>query len=43
MNLPEGPIPVAILSREDLIRNKLAAGRATDLDDAEHLRAQRPN
>jgi hypothetical protein len=32
-------IPACIISREDLIRNKLAAGRLQDLADVEKLRA----
>jgi len=32
-------IPTSIISREDMIRNKLAAGRLQDLADAERLRA----
>jgi hypothetical protein len=32
-------IPACIISREDMIRNKLAAGRLQDLADAERLRA----
>lgn len=34
--------PVGVLSREDLIRNKRAAGRTQDLADAEWLEAHRP-
>jgi hypothetical protein len=30
-------IPVHIISREDLIRNKLRSGRLKDLDDAQRL------
>jgi hypothetical protein len=40
VHVPEGPVRLAILSRELLIRNKRAAGRPKDLDDAEHLEAQ---
>jgi len=32
-------IPASIISREDMIRNKLAAGRLQDLADVEKLRA----
>lgn len=35
----EGEIRVAIISREDLIRNKLASGREQDLLDVKKLRA----
>jgi predicted nucleotidyltransferase len=31
-------LPVAFISREDLIRNKLASGRPQDLADVDHLR-----
>jgi len=33
-------IPVSIISRDDLIANKLAAGRDRDRDDVSRLRAQ---
>ncbi len=35
----EGEIRVAVISREDLIRNKLATGREQDLLDVKKLRA----
>lgn len=35
----EGEIRVAVISREDLIRNKLASGREQDLLDVKKLRA----
>lgn len=35
----EGEIRVALISREDLIRNKLASGREQDLLDVKKLRA----
>lgn len=35
----EGDIQVAVISREDLIRNKLASGREQDLLDVKKLRA----
>jgi len=35
--------PVAVLSREHLIRNKRASGRTQDLADAEWLEARSPN
>jgi hypothetical protein len=37
--LIDGEISVAVLSREDLIRNKLASGRDQDLLDVKKLRA----
>lgn len=37
-------IPVQVISRKDLIKAKLAAGRHKDLDDAEHLsKMENPN
>ena len=39
----EGEIRVAVISREDLIRNKLASGRDQDLLDVRKLRASAPN
>jgi predicted nucleotidyltransferase len=38
----EGEIRVAVISREDLIRNKLASGREQDLLDVKKLRASDP-
>lgn len=35
----EGEIPAAVISRDDLIRNKLASGREQDLLDVKVLRA----
>ena len=35
----DGEVPTAVISREDLIRNKLAAGRDQDLLDVKRLRA----
>ena len=35
----EGEVPACIISRDDLIRNKLAAGREQDLLDVKSLRA----
>jgi hypothetical protein len=35
----DGEIPTAVISREDLIRNKLASGREQDLLDVKALRA----
>jgi hypothetical protein len=35
----DGEVPTAVISREDLIRNKLAAGREQDLLDVKRLRA----
>jgi hypothetical protein len=32
-------IPASVISREDMIRNKLASGRLQDLADVEKLRA----
>ncbi len=43
--LIEGEIPAAVISRDDLIRNKLACGREQDLLDVKKLQAgtdQRP-
>lgn len=42
VHLPDGEIRLGILSRELLVRNKRAAGRPKDLDDAEHLERQGP-
>lgn len=39
MEATEGEIRVALISREDLIRNKLASGREQDLLDVKKLRA----
>lgn len=36
----EGEIPAAVISREDLIRNKLASGREQDLLDVKGLRSE---
>ena len=36
----EGNIPVAVISRADLIRNKLASGREQDLLDVKNLRSK---
>ncbi|HEY0797856.1 MAG TPA: nucleotidyl transferase AbiEii/AbiGii toxin family protein [Candidatus Baltobacteraceae bacterium] len=33
-----GDVPVSVISREDLIKNKLASGRTQDLADVERLR-----
>ena len=38
----EGEIRVAVISREDLIRNKLASGREQDLLDVKKLRGPAP-
>ena len=38
----EGDIRVAVISREDLIRNKLASGREQDLLDVKKLRDSAP-
>lgn len=35
--------PVNIISREDLLANKLAAGRSKDLNDLDHLRSAKPD
>jgi hypothetical protein len=35
----DGDIPATVISREDLIQNKLAVGRLQDLADVEALRA----
>jgi hypothetical protein len=35
-------IPVSIISRRDLLRNKRASGRPQDLADVARLEAQRP-
>ena len=35
----DGEVPTAVISREDLIRNKLSAGRDQDLLDVKRLRA----
>ena len=37
--LIDGEVPVNVISRDDLIRNKLASGREQDLLDAKKLRA----
>jgi hypothetical protein len=37
----DGEVPAAVISREDLIRNKLASGRDQDLLDVKKLRAMR--
>jgi predicted nucleotidyltransferase len=37
--LVDGEIPIAVISRDDLIRNKLASGREQDILDAKKLRA----
>jgi hypothetical protein len=37
--LIDGQIQAAVISRDDLIRNKLAAGREQDLLDVKKLRA----
>jgi hypothetical protein len=36
----EGKIPASVISREDLIRNKIASGREQDLLDVKNLRAE---
>lgn len=41
IRLPAGVVPIAFLSVELLLRNKAAVGRAKDVDDVEHLSAQR--
>jgi predicted nucleotidyltransferase len=38
----EGEVTVAVISREDLIRNKLASGREQDLLDVKKLRDSAP-
>ena len=35
----DGEVPVSVISRDDLIRNKLASGREQDLLDVKKLRA----
>jgi hypothetical protein len=35
----DGEVPTAVISKEDLIRNKLASGRDQDLLDVKKLRA----
>ena len=35
----DGDVPTAVISKEDLIRNKLASGREQDLLDVKKLRA----
>ena len=35
-------VPVSVIGRADLIANKLAAGRAKDLNDLKHLRQTEP-
>jgi hypothetical protein len=35
-------VPVSIIARDDLVANKLAAGRQKDLNDVEHLRKGKP-
>lgn len=41
--LVDGEIKTAVISRDDLIRNKLAAGREQDLLDVKKLRAAMPD
>lgn len=41
VHLEAGDLPIAILSLDLLVRNKQVVGRAKDLDDVEHLTAQR--
>jgi hypothetical protein len=36
----EGEVPAAVISRDDLIRNKLASGREQDLLDVKKLRSE---
>jgi len=36
--LLDGDVPVYVISREDLVRNKLASGRKRDLLDVEAIR-----
>jgi len=40
--LVEGEVPAHVISREDLIRNKLASGRLRDLADVEAIRDANP-
>jgi hypothetical protein len=40
--LIDGEIRTAVISRDDLIRNKLASGREQDILDAKTLRAAKP-
>ncbi len=37
----EGEIPAAVISRDDLIRNKVASGREQDLLDVKNLRSEK--
>jgi hypothetical protein len=37
--LVDGEVPAVVISKEDLIRNKLASGREQDLLDVKKLRA----
>lgn len=39
----DGQIPAAVISRDDLIRNKLATGREQDILDVKRLRTARPD
>jgi len=41
--LIDGEIRTAVISRDDLIRNKLACGREQDILDAKKLRAAKPS
>jgi hypothetical protein len=41
--LIDGEVQIAVISRDDLIRNKLACGREQDILDAKKLRAAKPS
>jgi predicted nucleotidyltransferase len=41
--LIDGEVRTAVISRDDLIRNKLACGREQDILDAKQLRAAKPS
>jgi hypothetical protein len=41
--LIDGEVRIAVISRDDLIRNKLACGREQDLLDAKQLRSAKPS
>jgi hypothetical protein len=41
--LIDGEVRTAVISRDDLIRNKLASGREQDILDAKKLRASKPS